>query len=85
MNGDCWPSQCQICIREDEQHELDCRGHGERCSDCDERMCSEYGPEPRACGTTCGDCPCDCTACRDEAEDREMERLVLIERERGVA
>lgn len=53
-----------------------CRGCGERCDRCDERMCSEFGPEPRACGTTCADCPCDCTACWDARIDlrAELER-----------
>lgn len=66
-------------------HECDVTDCGEvRCDRCEDRMTC-LGPEPRACGTTCGDCDCSCTACRDEAEDREMERLVQIERERGAA
>lgn len=32
------------------------------CDRCGERMTCT-GPEPRACGTTCADCPCDCTSC----------------------
>lgn len=52
-----------------------------RCDRCDERMCSDFGPEPRACGTTCADCPCDCTACLLEREDMRAELADQIERE----
>lgn len=51
-----------------------------RCWDCDERM-SCQGPEPRACGTTCCDCRCECTACLRAREDMRDELLNLLERE----
>jgi hypothetical protein len=51
-----------------------------RCQDCDERMTCT-GPEPRACGVTCEDCPCDCTACLRVREDMRDELLGLLERE----
>lgn len=76
INGDCWPSSCPVCQYEDETHEAECRNHGVRCDECDERMCSLDGPEPRACGTTCADCECSCTACWDARIDlrAELER-----------
>lgn len=52
-----------------------------RCETCDERMCAEYGPEPRACGTTCAACRCDCTPCRDARDDLRAELLSQFERE----
>ena len=54
---------------------------GERCDRCQDRMCSLDGPEPRACGTTCADCPCDCTACLLVREDMRADLLHRLERE----
>lgn len=51
-----------------------------RCSTCDERMTC-LGPEPRACGTTCGDCPCDCSGCLLVREDMRADLLQQLERE----
>ena len=54
---------------------------GERCSDCDERMCATYGPEPRACQMTCADCACSCQACFDQREDMRADLLHRLERD----
>ena len=62
-----------------------CEDCGERCDTCQDRMCSHWGPEPRSCGTTCGDCPCDCTACWDARIDLRAELLRQIEREKDIA
>ena len=51
-----------------------------RCDTCGDRMVCT-GPEPRACGTTCVDCPCDCTACQHVREDMRAELLRKIEKE----
>ena len=53
---------------------------GTRCDRCDERMTCT-GPEPRACGVTCGDCPCPCRACLDQREDMRAELLATLARE----
>lgn len=58
-----------------------CQDCGERCDTCDDRMCSHWGPEPRACGTTCGDCPCSCTSCAEAAQDRQDDRAYEIARD----
>lgn len=62
-----------------------CTQCGERCDRCDDRMCSQWGPEPRACGTTCADCPCSCTACLDARADRAADTLRHIEREKSAS
>ncbi len=82
IDGDCWPSQCQICAYEDAQHEAECQSCADssRCETCDERMCID-GPEPRICATTCHDCPCDCSGCLDVRLDMAMELACQIERE----
>lgn len=54
---------------------------GERCDTCQERMCATNGPEPRACGLTCGDCPCSCMSCEDQRRDLRAELEAQIERE----
>lgn len=54
---------------------------GIRCDHCGERMCADFGPEPRTCGTTCGDCPCDCPGCLAVRDDMRAELLRQIERE----
>jgi hypothetical protein len=51
-----------------------------RCDRCGDRMTCT-GPEPRACGTTCADCPCDCPACVHVREDMRAELMHKIERE----
>lgn len=51
-----------------------------RCSECEERMTC-LGPEPRACGMTCADCPCDCQACLDRRQDERDELLATLARE----
>lgn len=51
-----------------------------RCDRCDERMTCT-GPEPRACGTTCADCPCDCQGCLDQRADMRADLLQQLERE----
>lgn len=50
------------------------------CDDCGERMTCT-GPEPRACGVTCCDCGCECTACLRAREDMRDELINLLERE----
>lgn len=55
----------------------------ERCDRCNERMCETCGPEPRACGVTCADCPCDCQACLDRRQDERDELLATMAREAG--
>lgn len=52
-----------------------------RCDDCGERMCQTNGPDPRACGVTCADCPCSCTRCRDARWDAEIDAANQYERE----
>lgn len=56
---------------------------GTRCDTCDERTCAIYGPELRACGVTCCDCPCSCTACQRTKEDLHAEVVRMIERDRA--
>lgn len=51
-----------------------------RCDSCNERMTC-LGPEPRACGVTCGDCPCSCTACLDQRADMREELINQLERD----
>lgn len=54
---------------------------GLRCDTCGERICEMNGPEPRACGTTCGDCPCGCDACWDARIDLRAELLRQLEKD----
>lgn len=54
---------------------------GSRCDTCDDRMCAIWGPEPRACGVTCCDCPCDCSRCLEARDDMRAELRYQIERE----
>jgi hypothetical protein len=54
-----------------------------RCWTCNERMTC-LGPEPRVCGVTCTDCPCDCTGCLQVREELRAELAWQIERERGL-
>lgn len=65
---------CDSCVDHDET----C---GERCDRCQERTCSLFGPEPRACGVTCADCPCDCAACTAAREDARNDLLHRIQGE----
>lgn len=51
-----------------------------RCDTCAERMACT-GPEPRACGVTCADCPCSCSPCAEAALDREDERRYEMARD----
>ena len=51
-----------------------------RCDTCRERMTCT-GPEPRACGTTCGDCPCPCVSCAEAAQDYQDDRAYQIARD----
>jgi hypothetical protein len=60
-----------------------CEACGVRCDTCDDRMCEQWGPEPRACGTTCVDCPCDCTTCRHVREDMRADLMHQIAKEEG--
>lgn len=54
---------------------------GERCEKCWDRICAVYGPEPRACTTTCTDCPCDCPTCFKVREELRADLQHQIERE----
>ena len=55
---------------------------GERCQgDCGERMCAVYGPEPRACTTTCVDCDCSCDTCLMVREEMRAELMHQIQKE----
>ena len=63
------------------EHSRLCGDHSTRCDTCGERLCAIDGPEPRACGVTCADCPCDCTACQLAREDLRAELLHQIERD----
>lgn len=54
---------------------------GTRCDRCDERMCAIDGPEPRACGVTCADCPCSCLACLEAQAELRAEVAEQIERD----
>lgn len=51
-----------------------------RCDTCGDRMACT-GPEPRACGVSCCDCPCDCTACLQARDDMRADLLHRIEGE----
>lgn len=51
-----------------------------RCDTCDERMTC-LGPEPRACGVTCADCPCSCTSCLLQRQDMREDLLNRLERD----
>ena len=53
-----------------------------RCDRCGERMTC-LGPEPRACGTTCADCPCSCPTCFQVREEMRAELLHQIDGEEG--
>lgn len=66
--------------RDDDLNDPSC---GERCDSCDDRMCAVYGPEPRACGTTCCDCPCDCTSCVRVRHEMRAEVMAQIQKENG--
>lgn len=52
-----------------------------RCDTCGNRMCEVSGPEPRACGTTCAECPCDCPGCTQHRADLRADLERKIERE----
>mgnify|MGYP006348952869 CR=1 FL=1 len=54
---------------------------GARCDRCGDRLCSDFGPEPRVCATTCANCPCDCTSCLLARADMIAEAVALVERE----
>lgn len=54
---------------------------GDRCHRCNERMCAVDGPEPRACVTTCVDCPCDCPTCFKVREEMRADLMHQIEKE----
>lgn len=60
-----------------------CDQCGVRCDRCDDRMCARWGPEPRACGTTCVECPCDCTTCQHVREDMRADLMHQIAKEEG--
>lgn len=51
-----------------------------RCDRCDERMTC-LGPEPRACGVTCADCPCSCASCLLQRQDMREELTNQLEKE----
>lgn len=51
------------------------------CDDCEERLCSVNGPEPRPCGTTCTDCPCSCQKCLDARADLRTDLANQIDRD----
>lgn len=65
-------------VRDNEGEDDRC---GVRCDDCGDRMCAIDGPEPRTCGTTCVDCPCDCTTCVRAAQDIRADVMRKIEKE----
>lgn len=76
---DCdWCGDCDWCDN------LPCCGVEDcgqiRCDTCDERMAC-VGPEPRACGTACVDCPCDCATCFQVREELRAELVRQIEKE----
>lgn len=75
------PTKVNVAHHEHDTSSLGCRSCGERCDDCGDRMCDEFGPEPRACGTTCADCPCNCEGCLDVRADLAMELASEIERD----
>lgn len=56
---------------------------GTRCWDCQERMCAIDGPEPRACGVTCADCKCSCTACERTQQEMRAEVARKVYGEEG--
>lgn len=57
---------------------------GDRCEgECGERMCAVYGPEPRACGSTCCECSCLCETCVHVREDMRADLLHRIQGEEG--
>jgi hypothetical protein len=58
-----------------------CEDCGERCGRCGDRMCEQWGPEPRACRVTCADCPCDCPTCFMAREELRADLLRKIEGE----
>jgi hypothetical protein len=65
-------------LREDVCHVPSCGTV--HCGTCGERlMCT--GPEPRACGVTCVDCPCSCGKCIEAREDMRADLLHQLERE----
>lgn len=84
MNGDCWPSQCHICIAEDAVIEVDdAEGDegGPRMNDCCRpcRTCNytvHLGGvwPPNVClhgDAVCEDCaPGDCVECATELAER---------------
>lgn len=72
--ADAYDPTCSDCVSHDET----C---GTRCAECNDRMCSFFGPEPRPCSDVCADCPCECRACLDQRQDMRDELLNLLERE----
>lgn len=46
---------------------------GNRCSDCDERMCDSYGPHPGLCLTHCEDHEPGCLECALIAAERQAD------------
>lgn len=66
--------------RDDDLNDPRC---GARCWVCDDRMCAVYGPEPRACGTTCADCPCDCTSCLRVRHELRAAVMAQVAKEAG--
>lgn len=65
-----WTSSPRIARHEHDTSRYGCRSCGVRCDVCDERMCSEFGPEPAArCDAhpTCVDCA-EIPPCRDCGE-----------------
>lgn len=58
-----------------------CANCGERCDACGDRMCAQWGPEPRACSTVCVECRCDCETCTHVREDMRADLLHRIQGE----
>lgn len=70
-----------LSIRHRRDNELADDHCGERCEKCWDRMCAVNGPEPRACATTCTDCPCSCPTCFKVREEMRADLQRHIERE----
>lgn len=80
---DVWQKALDASIAAAHERRYDCEvaDCGEvRCDSCSERMTC-LGPEPRICGTTCADCPCDCSGCLSVRQDLRDELLRQLERE----
>lgn len=75
------PSKRQMARWTHQGSATGCEHCGERCSDCQDRMCSQWGPEPRACSTVCVECRCDCQKCTEAREDTRADLLHQIERD----